>query len=52
MDGGVDAWERGVPRVVKDVPNLTLRNRALGNSVVPQVAEHVGRIVMALAAGV
>lgn len=38
----VEPWERGVPRVVMGIKNRAARLRALGNAVVPQVAEHVG----------
>lgn len=46
----VDAWERGIPRLTPATPGLTHRNAALGNAVVPQVAEHLGRILLATAA--
>lgn len=42
------AWERGVPRTLGAVrmKNRNAMLKALGNAVVPQVAEHVGRLVM------
>jgi DNA (cytosine-5)-methyltransferase 1 len=38
-------WEDGLPRVSTGVHDRVARLRCLGNSVVPQVAEHVGRII-------
>lgn len=50
LDRGVAApWERGVSRVAANVPNRGDRLRGLGNAVVPQVAEHVARILLAMA---
>lgn len=41
-------WESepGVGRVAHGIPHRVDRLRALGNAVVPQVAEHVGRIIL------
>jgi DNA (cytosine-5)-methyltransferase 1 len=49
-----DAWavEPDVGRVADGVPNRVDRLRALGNAVVPQVAEYVGRLIVAHASGV
>jgi DNA (cytosine-5)-methyltransferase 1 len=51
---GGDWWARepDVDRVAYGVPRGVDRRRSLGNAVVPQVAEHVGRLVMAAAGGV
>lgn len=45
-------WERGVPRLAVRTPHGPARLAALGDAVVPQAAEHVGRIVVAMAGGV
>ncbi|WP_049807069.1 hypothetical protein [Pseudofrankia inefficax] len=44
-----EPWERGTPRLATGIPHQTERLRGLGNAVVPQVAEHVGRILLDLA---
>ena len=44
------AREPGVRRVAYGVPGGVERRAALGNAVVPQVAEHIGRLVMRAAA--
>lgn len=46
-DSGWWDTEPGVDRVAHGVPAGVDRRRALGNAVVPQVAEYVGRLVMA-----
>jgi site-specific DNA-cytosine methylase len=43
------AWlqePEGVPRVIKGQENRTHRLKGLGNAVVPQVVEAIGRAVM------
>jgi hypothetical protein len=51
MQAGGESWwatESGVCRVANGIPNRMDRLRALGNSVVPQVVEWIGRRIMAL----
>lgn len=48
-DNGWWATEPDVGRVAHGVPHRVDRLRALGNAVVPQVAEYIGRLVMAAA---
>lgn len=47
--GGVDPWaaEPDVGRVADGVPDRVDRLHALGNAVVPQVAEYVGQLILA-----
>jgi len=44
--GGQWATEPDVGRVANGIPSRLDRLRALGNAVVPQVAEHVGRLIL------
>lgn len=39
-------WESATTRVAHGIPSRVDRLRGLGNAVVPQVAEHVGRLIM------
>ena len=39
-------WERGIPRVTKDEEGRAMKLKALGNSVVPQVVEQIGRAIV------
>lgn len=47
-----DHWavEPDVGRVANGIPNRVDRLKALGNAVVPQVAQHIGELIMAVAA--
>ena len=41
------SWEDGTPRVAAGVPDRARRLKALGNSVVPQLVELLGRAIVA-----
>lgn len=43
LDG---AWEAGIPRITDGGKNRTARLHALGNAVVPQIPEIIGRAIM------
>lgn len=43
-------WEHGIPRTLHGQQNRTARLRALGNAVVPQIPELLGRLILAHAA--
>jgi len=43
---GCGGWECGIPRVAKGQRNRVSRLRGLGNAVVPQVAEFIGRQII------
>lgn len=43
-------WEHGIPRTLHGQQNRTARLRALGNAVVPQILELLGRLILAHAA--
>jgi site-specific DNA-cytosine methylase len=47
MNAWADGWEDGIPRVATDVPERTNKLRALGNALVPQIAEWIGRRIVA-----
>jgi DNA (cytosine-5)-methyltransferase 1 len=47
INGGGWAVEPDMARVAHGIPHGMDRRRALGNAVVPQVAEHVGRLILA-----
>jgi DNA (cytosine-5)-methyltransferase 1 len=44
LDG---SWERGIARVASGVPDRVARLKALGNAVVPQIPEMIGRAILA-----
>ena len=39
-------WESAVPRVMRGIPNRVNRLESLGNAIVPQIAEMIGRAIM------
>ena len=46
MNPWADGWEDGIPRVATRVKNRVDRLKQLGNAVVPQVVEQIGRAIM------
>jgi hypothetical protein len=47
MDRPRAPWELGLERIERAAPQRIPRLTGLGNAVVPQVAEHVGRLIVA-----
>ena len=45
-DSGQEAWEQGISRIDTQAPHRVDRIRALGNSLVPQIAEMIGRSII------
>ena len=45
FDNDFDMWEEGMPRAAGDYPNRKNKLMALGNAVVPQCVELVGRLI-------
>ena len=46
LDAEYDTWEEGMPRSAGDYPNRKNKLIALGNAVVPQCVELVGRLIL------
>lgn len=44
LDG---TWEHGIPRTARGIPDRPHRLRALGNAVIPQIPELLGRLILA-----
>ena len=45
-DWTLSSWEDGLPRVANGIPNRSHRLKQLGNAVVPQIPEAIGRAIM------
>ena len=45
FEEGYDLWEYGMPRSMDEYPGRVDKLKALGNAVVPECAELVGRLI-------
>jgi DNA (cytosine-5)-methyltransferase 1 len=47
MANGISPWlDHPTPRIAQNIPHRVDRLKALGNAVVPQVAEYIGRLII------
>lgn len=51
LNAWMDGWEDNTPRVIEGCPNRNSRLKAIGNSVVPQIPEVLGRLILEWIAG-